>query len=90
MGSLVCLQALDELGAAESKAQNRLHTPAPAPAPPAAVSRLREGTCTGPQEARLPTGAGGRGHGPAWYAEHPRGTTHNHQCLDNSSCYLRL
>lgn len=72
MGSLVCLQAQDERGAAESKAQNRLHTPAPAP--PAAVSWLREGTCTGPQEARLPMGAGGRGPGAAWYGEHPRGT----------------
>lgn len=30
MGSLVCLQAQDEFGAAESKAQNRLH-PLPCP-----------------------------------------------------------
>lgn len=59
MGSLVCLQAQDEFTPAESKAQNRLHTPGPA---------------HGHQEARFPTGCRGK-HGvenaPGAHRQHP-------------------
>lgn len=71
MGSLVCLQAQDEFTTAESKAQSRLHTPAP----PSAHARLTEGKLHA--AIRKPCsrqGVGVQGAGAVCFGESPQGT----------------
>lgn len=75
MGSLVWLQAQDEFTPAESKAQNRLDTPAPAPA--SAKCRLTEG--------HLPSRQGaGAGAGVVWRKH--QGYTDSPRRLEGHSC----